>query len=100
MDKKKQIELRALAAELPIMFNTSHEVHIRTGKQMIEEDETVNLPNGEAIDPEVTYTVPYPVMIAVNHYRALKRIYAKFGNKGVIQYVAQVFAAEELKLNN
>lgn len=97
MPKKNLKELRDLAAELPIMFRTTHEIHIKTGVEMMEDYESGYLENGKKIDPEAKYTVPFPVMIAVNHYRALKGVYAKYGNKGVIKYVAEVFAAEELK---
>lgn len=97
MNKAKLKQLRELAAELPIIFNATHEVHIRTGKELIEEDNIHELPDGTKIDPEAKYDQNMPVFIAANHYRALKKIYKDFGNQGVIKYTAQVFAAEELK---
>lgn len=87
--------LRLLAAELPLIFKSSHETHLVTGQELL--DDGIFDINGEKIDPEGKYEQNLPVVIAFNHFRKLKRLYKKFGMEGVTQYTAQCFAAEDLK---
>jgi len=77
--------LRLFVADLPTVMNETSEVHIVTGKELIEIGEV--LPDGGKIDPEKKYPYRMPVKIASNHYRQIKRAYLKNGQAGITAYL-------------
>lgn len=87
--KSKQKILREYAAKLPDVLHNTHEVHIYSGQELIDMEEEP--PKGQIFDPEEKYLYKYPVQLASNHYRRLKKAYIKNGDDGVVGYLKQVY---------
>lgn len=87
--KSKQRILREYAAKLPTVLHNTHEVHIYTGQELIDMEEVP--PKGQHFDPERKYLYKYPVQLASNHYRRLKKAYLKNGDDGIVDYLKQVY---------
>lgn len=91
MNKSINKQLRKVADQLPIYFIQSHEKHIMTGKEILEETEYKEI-DGKPINPDEKYIVPQPVQIAFNHHRKLKEIYNRYKFPGVKEYCEKVIA--------
>lgn len=91
MNKSINKQLRKVADQLPIYFIQSHEKHIMTGKEILEETEYKEI-DGKPINPDEKYIVPQPVQIAFNHYRKIKGIYQKHSFAGVKEYCEKIIA--------
>lgn len=85
-------EIRKIAVQLPIVMSNTHEYHQMTGAQILEQTEFKDF-QGKPINPELSYLVPMPVQIAVNHETQLKRMYKEFGLQGIKNYSETVIAA-------
>lgn len=100
LTKEDEKLLRDYAKLLPVIMETSHEDHKMTGAEMIEMGYV--LEEGEVIIPEGKYIYKYPVMMAVNHYRRLKRAWLKEGEPGILAYLKGVAATiknnEQIKI--
>lgn len=88
----KHKKFRKIADELPEIKVWGAVPEIVKGKELIEQG-IEKLKTGIDILPEKTYTRKVPVPI--NHERMLKRVYDQSGNKGVTDYVAEVYQLHE-----
>jgi hypothetical protein len=85
LDAETQKQLRELAKGMPIVIRNTHEKHIYTKEELDEWGyvDAEKLPDGR-------YLFNYPVQIAVNHYRALKKAWQKNGFKGASDYIDRI----------
>lgn len=86
-------ELMYIASQLPIVMDWSCEYHIVTMDEAKEhypetpEKDFAVIKKGPNKDKVV---VNFPVQIAVNHYRRMKKAFVKKGQPGVIDYIQKV----------
>ena len=85
MNKAILKELRAIAETLPTWFVDSHENHLMKGVEVLAETEYKEI-EGKPIDPDKTYVIAFPVQVAYNHYRYLKKLYNEGGMKACKKY--------------
>ncbi|HXS55738.1 MAG TPA: hypothetical protein VN726_06415 [Hanamia sp.] len=78
-------DLRDIAAAMPMVIQNTHEKHLYTQEELEEWGyvDAEKLPDGK-------YLYKYPVQIAINHYRALKKAWRKSGFNGCMAYVKKV----------
>ena len=88
LTKEDQIILKEYAAILPVVMTSTHELHVYTGQELIDMGE--DAPEGKTLDPEKKYPYRWPVQIAFNHYRILKRAWLKEGEAGLTKYLKQI----------
>jgi len=62
MNKHINKQLRKLADQLPIYFVQTHEKHIMTGKEILEDTEYKEI-DDKPVNPGLKYIVPQPVQI-------------------------------------
>jgi hypothetical protein len=94
LTKAVQKQLKVWADKLPIVMYTTHEWHYLKGHEVLDMFESTGADTIEGIDipktdivPDGTYRYPFPVQIAINHYRKLKKAWLKSGSEGVKKYV-------------
>jgi hypothetical protein len=85
LDAETQKQLRDLAKQMPLVIRNTHEKHIYTKEELDE----WGYANAHKL-PDGTYVYNYPVQIAVNHYRALKKAWKKNGLKGASDYIDKI----------
>lgn len=91
-------ELMYIASNLPLVMDWSCEYHIVTMEEAKEhypetpEKDFAVIKKGPNKDKVV---VNFPVQIAVNHYRRMKKAFQKSGQPGVIDYIQKVKALEK-----
>lgn len=90
MKKKIAKQIGRIAGNLPVIMRNSCEKHIITGQQMIEQGREVTGVNNEPVIPDRVYIDRMPVQIAINHKRAMKKLYAQYGNSGIQSYLNAV----------
>lgn len=78
-----------IANELPQLNINCHEKHYLRGEEILA-DGIIDEIEGEKIIPEKIYMMRYPVIMAANHYRRLKRAWIKNGLEGVHAYVSTI----------
>jgi hypothetical protein len=85
LDKETENQLRDLAKRMPIVLRNSHEKHIYTQEELEEWGyvDAEKLPDGK-------YLFKYPVQVALNHYRALKKAWKKKGFRGCSDYIDRI----------
>jgi hypothetical protein len=89
MGKKSTYKkLRKIAEQMPVIMKPSCEVHMVKGTELIQQGHTEN-EQGE-INPYQTYLQKMPVLIAVNHKRAIKKAFKKHGIEGIQAYAEAV----------
>lgn len=90
----KQIE--KVAGTLPLIMRNTCERHIMTGEEVIAEMAFKEI-EGKPVLPSERYMIRQPVQIAINHKRAMKKLYKKHGVIGVVAYrdQAQAYAAKQ-----
>lgn len=84
--------LLGFVSKMPTIMIGTKELHIMTGAEIIEQglQETMKLKEGEVLKPNLKYLVPFPVQIAANHYRRLKKAWKKDGEKWLSNYFNSV----------
>lgn len=84
--------LKNYCRALPVIMESSHEIHVMTGAEITELEEALGEIEKEGIvlDPEKKYPYSMPVQIAMNHYRRLKRAWLKDGQSGIQKYLNNV----------
>jgi hypothetical protein len=87
--KNKYKGLSKVANQLPVVMRHCSEKHIVSGEQLIKEEDIQKI-NDKPVDPEKMYVQHYPVMIAINHKRKLKRLVDKYGSAIVPVYAQSV----------
>lgn len=87
--RKVKNDLKAVAAKLPQVNDISHERHILKGQEILNDGVLTEL-KGKTIEPEGIYEMKYPVKIAANHERRLKKAYIRAGVRGVQHYIDQL----------
>ncbi len=80
--------LRAYSLEMPIIAEDSVEVHVMTGKELKEFGYVEQ--EGKPLIDDKKYDYKYPVVIAANHYRRLKKAWLKDGEDGLKKYFERV----------
>lgn len=91
MKKKDLKNLRTLAAQLPPYYQES--VIKVTGEQILKENEFAKDEAGNPINPLGLYD--QKVMVAVNHYRALKNAMKTGGVNSAKKYLSEMSTAIE-----
>lgn len=81
-------QISAISEKMPIIMRSTYEKHIRTGQELIDDNRTEV--EGKPIIPTARYIDPFPVQIAINHKRAMKKIYKKHKAAGVNGYIQAV----------
>lgn len=81
-------QIAAISEKMPVILRQSYEKHIRTGQELIDDNRTEIA--GKPINPAAKYVDPFPVQIAINHKRAMKKLYKKHKAHGVNGYIAAV----------
>jgi hypothetical protein len=86
MGKKKKYKKLLEAAKVnPLVFRQTHEIHRMTGKQLIEEFEITEI-DGKPVVHDQIYNYNFPVQIAVNHKRKLRKLVNTYGPEVVPIY--------------
>lgn len=86
-------ELQLIATKLPTIMNGTKEYHWMTGRELNELGIYVD-DKGVKLIPDVKYLWHFPVQIASNHFRKLRKEYEKNGQPGVIDYIRKVKAMQ------
>lgn len=88
MKKKISKQLENIAGQLPLIMRSTCERHYVKGQELIDD----NRPDieGKKIDPKAIYVDKLPVQIAINHKRAMKKLFKKFKGDGVQGYINAV----------
>lgn len=81
-------QIAAISEKMPVILRNSYEKHIRTGQDLIDDNRTEIA--GKPIIPGARYIDPFPVQIAINHKRAMKKLYKKHKAAGVNGYINAV----------
>jgi hypothetical protein len=76
--KKKRFKgIKEAVTELPVLMVNTHEKHYRSGEELNADNrETAT---GTKFDPGKQYVDAFPVQIAINHTRRLKKLVNQFG---------------------
>lgn len=88
MKKKLAKQIEGIAGKLPLIMRNTCEKHIVTGAQLIEDG--INEVDGKPVLAEQEYIRNMPVQIAVNHKRAMKKLFKKHKAFGVQAYINAV----------
>lgn len=88
MKKKITKQLEGIAGQLPLIMRNTCEKHIVRGFELMADDRKEV--EGKPIDPKAVYVDRLPVQIAINHKRAMKKLFNKFKGDGVKAYVNAV----------
>lgn len=92
--KQQQLDAASLkmlkdwADQLPVVMHQTHEVHIMTGKDLLEMGYVER--DGKKIVPDEDYRYNAPVQVAANHFRRLKRAWYSNGEQGVLAYITHI----------
>lgn len=89
--QRKMKQIRKLAATFPTVMRDTVEYHYMTGKELKSELDVDQI-NGVPVKDDETCRYTYPVKIAINHNRKLKRMYDKHGIVGMVAYAKAVDA--------
>lgn len=88
MKKTTLKNIEFLAASMPVVMKQSNEYHLVMGSELIAQGDTER--DGKKIIAEQQYKQSMPVMIEVNHKRAIRKILEKRGVRGVMAYCTAV----------
>jgi hypothetical protein len=88
MKKAIAKQIAAIAEKMPVVMRNSYERHIVTGQELLDSERKEV--EGKPIDPAAQYIDPFPVQIAINHKRAMKKLYKKYKASGVNGYINAV----------
>lgn len=88
MKKKISKQIENIAGKLPTIMRQTSERHYVKGIDLIND----NRPEveGKKVNPEDIYVDRYPVQIAINHKRAMKKMFKKYKGEGVQSYINAV----------
>ena len=81
--------LQVIASNLPVVMQETQEIHLLTGKEL-KEMEIFKDDKGNDLIDEVQYRWAFPVQVAWNHYRKLRKAYQAGGEPEVIKYIDRV----------
>lgn len=81
-------QINRLANSLPSVEVLTQERHFVYGRELMAQGHTEE--KGETIIPDRMYEQYMPVIIEHNHKRAMKKLYRRYGDTGVIEYFNQV----------
>lgn len=97
LNKQQLKAFRLIAGQLPTISDQTCEKHWMLGSEII----ALQLHNeieGEVINPEKRYLYVFPVLLAANHYRRLKKAFYRADRDGVQEYIMLIERiAEEFK---
>lgn len=88
MKKKIAKQIESIAGKLPLIMRHTSERHFVKGAELIADDLTEV--EGKRIDPEAMYINRLPVQIAINHKRAMKKMFKRYKGEGVQGYINAV----------
>ena len=88
MKKKISKQIEAIAGKLPLIMRSTTERHFVKGAELIADDQ--HEVEGKRVHPEATYVNRLPVQIAINHKRAMKKMFKKYKGAGVQGYINAV----------
>lgn len=88
MKKTTLKNIEFLAASMPVVMKQTNEYHLVMGSELIDQGDTQR--DGKKIVPEQMYKQSMPVMIEVNHKRAIRKLLEKRGLRGVMAYCTAV----------
>lgn len=86
LSKQDEKILRAYVSQMPVITIDTCETHIMTGQELKE----IGYVEKEPLKNDVKYKYKYPVIIAANHYRRLKKAWLKDGEAGLKKYLEGV----------
>lgn len=86
-------ELQLISTKLPTVLNETQEYHYLTGRELKEMD-IENDDQGNMLVNDLKYKWTFPVQLASNHYRALRKAFEKGGEQEVIAYIRKVKAMQ------
>jgi hypothetical protein len=81
--------LTFIAMGLPVIMESTSEVHKMTGAELME-DGIMEDDKGKPLVKDKVYDYRWPVQMQRNHYRRLKHRYAEEGEPGVMKYLDEV----------
>lgn len=90
----KKLKLAQVVAELPVLMMNTHEKHFRTGTELNADNREDA--EGKMFDAVAEYVDTFPVQMAINHERRLKKLVLKWGPDIIPIYKK---AVEESKQN-
>jgi hypothetical protein len=82
-------ELKLISTRLPTVLNETQEYHYLTGRELKEMEIEKDADGNQLVD-DLKYKWSFPVQLASNHYRALRKAYETGGEPAVIQYIRKV----------
>jgi hypothetical protein len=88
LSKEDEKVLRAYCSQMPTFTEDICEVHIMTGAELKEMGYVEK--EGKPLVDDVKYDFKYPVVLATNHYRRLKKAWLKDGEAGLKKYFEMV----------
>lgn len=89
LSKKIEAGLQLIAGNLPVVMEETKEYHFLKGSEL-KEMEIFKDDKGNDIVDEKEYRWAFPVQIAWNHYRKLRKAFKHGGEPEVIQYINKV----------
>lgn len=89
MKKRHLKAIREVAEKLPTVTQKSVEKHIVKGSTLLAMGQVLGY-NDKPIVPEDGYLDEFPVIMAINHTRRMKKLYKKHGDAGIFGYIEAV----------
>lgn len=86
MKKKISKQIALIAADMPIIMRNTCEKHFMVGADVLQNTEYKEI-EGKAILPDKPYIISMPVQVAINHKRAMKKLYKRYKGEGVKAYM-------------
>lgn len=99
MGKKARLKMiKALAKNIPMINEASHEQHRMKGSEILEWG-TIKEIDGKPIDPDKEYNFNYPVMMVQNNARRMKRAFVRNGPEGIKNYMNHTLNVVQSNIN-
>ena len=89
MKKKHLKAIAQVAAELPTVTQQSFERHLVKGSTLLAQGQVIGH-DDKPIVPTDGYFDEFPVIMAINHKRRMKKLFKKHGEAGIFGYIQAI----------
>lgn len=93
-DKQIHRDMQQIAMRLPFNYVEAPASIQYRGSEILEQNPEAKDKEGNPVDPKKIYSINGVQRHAVDHYKRMKRIFRKSGEKGVQHYITEVLALE------
>ena len=94
LTKEEEKVLRSYVKQMPVFTDNCCEVHIMTGLELKEMGYVEK--EGKPLIDDAKYNFRYPVIMAINHYRRIKKAWLKDGEDGLKNYFENIKKAIDI----